>query len=246
VTRFLLSLLLLFTCAVPCLAVDGPTQLWNEGVQAANSGDYRKALDRFESIRNQGYGGEPLLYNLGNCYQRLGNKGEARAAYEQARRLAPWDGDVAVNLARLRSTLDDTEPDPSALSALAEQFPRSALALAFTGLQLLFWGTYFVYRRSRRELHFWLSLSVFGLWLGCGLLLWTRMTALSTAAILPESIVLKNGPGKEFTDSVNLHAGTLVKILSHQGDWVEVEALGRVKAFIRQDDLAPVDQTLRS
>ena len=225
----------------PARAADTSTAtLWDQGIQAANVGDYRKALERFQAIHQQGFGGAPLYYNLGSCYQHLGDKGRARASYEMAHKVAPWDGDVTINLARLKDSLDDTEPEPSAISALAEQFPTTPLAVCFSLLQLGFWVSLWLYLRGRRELHFWITLSCFALWLGSGLLLETKLTEAESAAILPQAVQLKNGPGREFSDSVTVHAGTLVKQLSHQGDWTEVEALGRVRAWIRQDDLVNV------
>ena len=53
----------------------------------------------------------------------------------------------------------------------------------------------------------------------------------------PETATLMNGPGAEFSQSLNVHAGNLLEVVRQQGDWVEVEALGKVRAWIRRDEL---------
>jgi hypothetical protein len=60
------------------------------------------------------------------------------------------------------------------------------------------------------------------------------------AVVLPETAFLMNGPGAEFTQSLNVHSGNLVIVLREQGDWAEVEALGKVRAWIRRDELMTI------
>src|SRR5689334_22583951 len=75
--------------------------------EAANrayaQGRYRDAIAGFESlVSTRGYSA-PLLYDLGNAYQREGSVGRAVLNYRRAQLLAPRDPDLAANLSLVRA-----------------------------------------------------------------------------------------------------------------------------------------------
>lgn len=75
--------------------------VFQEASSAYSSGDYRSAIDKFESLQKIGLSA-PLLYNLANSYAQNGQIGKAILNYERALRLAPGDSDIRGNLALLR------------------------------------------------------------------------------------------------------------------------------------------------
>jgi len=76
---------------------DAP-QLFLEANQAYEKGDYQTAANLYEKILNNGIQSGMILYNLGNCYTRLGQTGKALLSYRRAERLIPRDSDLKFNL----------------------------------------------------------------------------------------------------------------------------------------------------
>ena len=233
----LLFLLLLLGTACPARAqAEGLAKAQEE----FNKGHYAQAAVLYQEMLN-GSADARLHYNLALAHQYLNHKGEARAHYERAHQLSPWDWDINHNLARLRSTLDDSEPDTPAWQELALLFSGTGLYVIFCLAHLGLWWGAWRYHRGRRELHLWTTVMCLFVAIACLGLLAIRSHRLLQAAVAPASVVLKNGPGREFTDSLQLHAGTLVEVLRREGDWTEVEALGNVRAWIPESDLVRVN-----
>lgn len=229
--------ILLLLLVVPAWA-KGDGKLFAQANQAYQEHRYARAAELYRSLTEQGVDDPAVWYNLGTSYLQLEDLGHARAALERARKLTPWDADVAHNLGVLRGKLQDPEPEESWVVRLAELFPQPTLAALTTvcnfgaGCLALLW------LRKGNEVHAWLATAFLVGLLFFGGLLAVRANQAPLAAVVPETVQVKNGPGREFTDSVTLHAGSTVSVLVQQGDWVEVLALGHVKGWLRAEDLA--------
>jgi tetratricopeptide (TPR) repeat protein len=107
---------------------------------------FRKALDGFESLVNEGVRSGALYFNIGNTYMRLGELGHAIVNYRRGLRLDPGNEGIRKNLQVARNTVESQFSRP-ATSALLEtlffwHFGTSAasrLRVAL-GAYLLFWG----------------------------------------------------------------------------------------------------------
>ncbi len=64
--------------------------------------EYSKALEKYQSLLEKEYVSAPLLYNIGNCYIKEGQFGNAILYYLKAQRLDPGDEDIESNLAFAR------------------------------------------------------------------------------------------------------------------------------------------------
>lgn len=82
----------------------GPT--FADAQHAYADGHYAEAATVLEAIAHERGWSAPLLYDLGNAYEKQGRFGEAIASYERARLLAPRDRDLAANLALARAAVD--------------------------------------------------------------------------------------------------------------------------------------------
>ncbi len=181
--------------------------------------------------------GAILYYNLGLCYQHLNDAGRARAYYQAALRRNPWNGGLHNNLALLKAGLTEPEPEEGWWQAASHCAPPPLLAGSLVLLSWLACILAWLYSRQARERWLWGGLASFLLAGLAGTLWLASLLQPPLAAVLPETANLMNGPGGEFTQSLNVHAGNLVEITREQGDWVEVEALGKVRAWIRRDEL---------
>lgn len=225
-------LLLLVLLVLPASAQQETFEQANE---AYLKGSYARAAQLYRDLEVRD---ADLFYNLGNAYYQLQDWGRARAAYERARLLDPRSPDLANNLALLGTHLEDPEPSEGALRKLAYLFTLNELAV----LSSLFWfaaaGLAIAGHRRRHELLLWGAAGCV-----CGLLFFGSLLGLRLsdhrghAVIVPAKVILKNGPGREFTDSIPLHAGTRVRVLATDGDWLEVAALERVKGWLRTEEV---------
>jgi hypothetical protein len=231
---------MLFVCGIAlsggCFA--DPMQDYQAALLSLSKGNNMAAAETLSNLKSQGFDSFELNYNLGLANQRLNRKGPARAAYERAHQLNAWDRDTQRNLDKLRASLQDSEPDGSTLRDLCSWISEPALWLLFTVSHLILLLALWRYRTAPSDRLMWLIAGT-----GCVCLslltLWGVARNLNEmAVIVPEATVLKNGPGREFTDSMAVHAGSLVEVIRRDGDWTEVEALSNVRAWIPEADLA--------
>ena len=77
---------------------DELTSLFTLATQAYDNGEFEKAREKYETIRESGSESGVLYYNLGNTYFRLNNLGEAVLNYERAYRYIPYNEALQHNL----------------------------------------------------------------------------------------------------------------------------------------------------
>lgn len=223
-------LLLLWLLSVP---------VWSQtsALESMQKGEWNEAVPLLlESEKFEGPGAN-LYYNLGLCYQRIHDLGRARAYYQASLQRNPWNPNLHKNLALLKTQLREPEPEEGWLQSAAHCAPPLVLACASV---LFSWAACLLawtYRARPRERWLWSGLA-------CALLalLSTSLWILARvqperAVIVPEHVALMNGPGGEFTQSISLSAGNRVDVVRQQGDWVEVDAMDKVRAWVRRDQL---------
>jgi tetratricopeptide (TPR) repeat protein len=223
---------------VVCLLLLCAAAAWGQAERKALAEQrWNEAVPLLLSTEKLHGGSAALYYNLGLCYQNLNDPGRARAYYAAALRRNPWHAGLHNNLALLKSKLAEPEPEETWLEAAAHcapaEFLGSAMLLGSWGACALAWA----YFRRPAERFVWAGLVCALIGVSATLLWALNLRQPAQAAILPETAALKNGPGGEYTDSIALHAGNLVDIVQTQGDWVEVDALDKVRAWVRRDEL---------
>jgi len=221
-----------------CLLWAAPGWCQGPALEAAlEKSQWNEAVPLLLAVEREQGPGANLCYNLGLCYQRIQDLGRARAYYEGSLRRNPWNSNLHKNLALLKTQLREPEPEESWLQAASHCAPPTVLAICAVGLSWAACSLAWLYRTRPRERWLWsgLACAVLAL-LSASLWVLARVQP-AHAAVVPETVQLMNGPGGEFTQSLNLHAGNLVEIVREQGDWVEVDALGKVRAWIRRDQL---------
>ena len=227
--KFLLTVWALCLLWLPLGAEEGSAPL-NQALQ-------QKRWDQAVVLLQQKHKGSGDYYNLGLCYQQLNDPGRARAYYEASLQRNPWNSDLHNNLALLKARLAEPEPDESWLEAAAHCAPPAVLAVTTVAASWLGCALAWLFATQRRERWLWSGLGCITLTALAGGLWALSLTQPQRAAVLPETAVLLNGPGNEFSQSILLHAGHCVEIRRREGDWVEVDAMNKVRAWIRDDQL---------
>jgi tetratricopeptide (TPR) repeat protein len=87
--------------------------LFEEGNKYFQAEDYKKAIDSYTQILNQGLESPEVYFNLGNAYYKAGESAMAILNYERALKLRPRDQDIQTNLNLANRTIvDRVEPPP--------------------------------------------------------------------------------------------------------------------------------------
>lgn len=197
----------------------------------------QKRWDQAVVLLQQADKGARDYYNLGLCYHHLSDPGRARAYYEASLKRNPWNGALHNNLALLKARFAEPEPEDTWLEAASRCAPPEIMALSAVFFSWSACALAWLYTYRRRERWLWSGVSCGAAALLTGVLWVLSIGQPERAVILPETAMLMNGPGNEFTQSITLHAGHCVEIHRREGDWVEVDVFNRVRAWVRSDQL---------
>ena len=90
----------LFTFFLLCFGflMAAPEPLLRQAENAYDQKNYQEAIFAYEKLVQEGYRSFQLYFNLGNAYYRANKLGKAIYNYERARKLAPTDEDISINL----------------------------------------------------------------------------------------------------------------------------------------------------
>ncbi len=239
--RTILSVCLLLVLLAPARGEE-PSKLFTRANQDYAQGRYAAAAEGYRELLALGYTTGPVYYNLGNAYQKLADPGRARAAYENALQRMPRDAGLRHNLSELMKGLPDKPAPTSHLEWLASFFSRTELTVLTSLFYWLGAGLLLVQLRRRSLLRSGLlAVCALGLLFFGGL--WAvreRSEPGAPAVVLPAQVNLYDGPGRDFEAGLKLHAGSLVYVLGERGDWREVAAMGRVRGWLRAEELEPL------
>lgn len=225
IKKWLTGLLLLF---VGWLSTAQSVTL-QDAVAAYAAGDYNRAVFLFELEINSGSKNPDLYFNLGNAYYELGNPGKALLNYLRAQQIAPRDGELAQQIALIRTQRRDTQGEETDLLTNLALMTVNILRLdeLAVGIFLLWAGFFvvgalFIWRNTGRDRLRAIGLG-FGFILVLGMLLLFSRLYLENqrpAAVLIENSVVMSGPGEIYLAHFSLSSGAEIRILDRRRGWV--------------------------
>lgn len=239
---------------LPCVAYS-QNDLIQQADSAYTSDNFKEAADFYNHIINTEGSSPQLLYNLGNCYYRLGQNGKAILCYERALRLDPTFKDAKVNLDFVNSKIADRPGERGSFIGNAlDKAANSAksnlwawLALSFFILTLAGLLAYLLSDVvTLRKVGFFGSIIAL-LMTGCFMFLSFRSASIAKAdnkaIITSPSTILSTSPRvpkDRSQEAMLLHEGTKVTILdsvksttdSVNSLWYDVEVDNTHRAWI--------------
>lgn len=194
------------------------------------AGDFKTAVEKYESVVKARGGTASIYYNLGNAYFRLGQKGKARLSYERALSLSPRDRDIRWNLDILKGTLEDRIETAApfwldALDRVALFVTADEAALLFSLslflLALSAWGSRLERVRRAAGLIAVLALAM-GIFSSIIFFrVWVRVKD-PRFIITAQETPVRYGPSDKETKAFVLHAGAAARLTDRTKDWVYV------------------------
>ena len=230
-------------------AAGQPQEQFRQGNTFYQQGEYRRALETYETILESGRHSSSLYFNMGNCCYKLQEIGRAVLYYEKALALATGSEDIEANLAIANLAVVDriTPLEKHLLFKIADGFvylfPRHLL-MSILGtvylLGMILVITAVVSRRSRLKAAAVRIAAV----MGVALILLLIMLAGQVhnkrnrieAVILAGQVQVQSAPNETGAmDLFVLHEGTKVRVDQISSGWLEVVLADGKVGWIPED-----------
>ena len=214
-------------------------------------GDYKAAIEIYESLAANNGESADVYYNLGNAYYKSENIAKAVLNYERALLLNPDDEDIRFNLELARSkTVDKVAPEYKfflmewlesiinllSISAWSILAVVSFIAMLLTMLIFLFGKSVSTKKTGFIIALFSLFITIFANL--SALHRYHYLTERNDAVIMEPSVTAKSTPSNSGTELFVIHEGRKVKISDDSmREWTEIELEDGNKGWIPSSSL---------
>lgn len=191
--------------------------LADEAYDTYIAGDFDQARQKWQDAADASPAVGGLWYNLGNAYFRLGQPGEAVAAYLAARSALPRDPDISANLSHVLSKIPDRldAEHRTLLHSLAFWYGWATVAEWWTWATFIWIATVGLglwNRSSPLPRGFWIGLLA-GTLLAVAGLVQASLEEVWGAVIVPTAPV-RSSPGSQGVVLFELHEGAPIMVRS--------------------------------
>ena len=220
-----------------------------EAMRSYDRGKFSLALQYYKNLLRQGHLSAELLYNLGNCYYKMGKLHSALICYERALRLDSRDPDILENLNLVRRKLGLEERYRITSPADTLPYLRDMLTMdewllmIFMGIGTLFAaGGYFLLCGDTRSFRLVTALGVcwallsFWAFLAQGKSIYDPDRALVMQKDLKVYSLPSSGAGKV---EMKLHAGEEVRIVERRMEWLRIRS-GNAEGWVHVGGVMPL------
>lgn len=192
--------------------------------------NYEEAIEIYSQMIDEGINDALIYYNLGNCYFKAGNLGEAILNYKRAKRLLPSDNDVNFNLDFARSQRVDVlvvSGRPGFVKFIVELPGRFSL----NGLTMFSSSIFFVifillilslFCKKRIFYRIVVGLSVLFICSAILLSISIRNRNIDEGVLITSAQAVGSGPGEDYSLLFTLHEGAEFRILEEDGEWARI------------------------
>ncbi len=240
-----MSVIVFSHCQAQAMSAAEARAVFLDGNQLYKEGKFQEALARYKSIYDQGLLSGHLLYNLGNCYCKMGQYGQALVYYEKARFLIPYDSDLKANLVYTRSLLHN--PEQFLSQNLFKRFTHKVFeGLSIDALLLLLVFAYWmamlvgIIATKRRLPVFLIFIAVFLLLLlviGMSVVMDKIAFHRHGAIIIERNADVKFEPLASATTYFQLPEGSACLVLEQEGRWRKIKRSDNKTGWLPADSL---------
>jgi tetratricopeptide (TPR) repeat protein len=242
----ILVLSILLLCSSTSILWAGEPTAFKEGNALYKEGRYDLSLEKYQSVLHSGWISSALYANMGNCFFKKKEWGQAILFYERARRLTPRDPDIAFNedLALQMAGTPKTAASPNILKRISgfmeawQSINETTLFLVVIYLCGLIGAGILVFIRKKINLPISLGGSLL-LLLFLSILgsLYDRIENLGREGIVTaKSTAAKFEPSDQATTYFECTEGTRIIFLENESYWSKIKRLDGKIGWIPQDD----------
>ncbi|WP_136466496.1 SH3 domain-containing protein [Flagellimonas onchidii] len=224
--------------------------LFDQATEDYNNGEYSKAIEKYESILENGEHSAELYFNIGNCHYKLNAIGPSIYNYEKALLLKPNDREILNNLGYAQNMrLDAVEEMPKTeIAKLYESLMDimsfdqwSYLAIVLIVLFVLGYLAYFFLRfASQKRIAFISSMLFLVAGILSVLLAYLQYQDFKNdnpGIIFSQEVKVTSEPNKNSKAVFTLHEGTKVNILETFNDWQKIKIADGQTGWLPKKDL---------
>jgi pentatricopeptide repeat protein len=225
----------------------------NQAGEHYRNGEFEKAIEIYEELRNEGYEGTSLYFNLANSYYRIGRLGYAIINYERALDISPTDEDVKHNLAFANlSTVDRIQPLPTfflfewweILLATFSVNGWTYAAFIFYFILLLLLVVYFFAKTiSQQRIILFSSLGalvILAVTISLLVVKVNREQTLISGVVVEQTITVKTSPDLKSTDAFVIHEGLKVTLEDKLDEWVKIKLVDGKVGWLLSENIEEI------
>lgn len=210
--------------------------LFEQGNDLYNKGDFEDAISKYESIIETGEHSAALYFNLANAHYKLNHIAPSIYYYEKALKLSPNDKEIHNNIAFARNmTIDAIDKTPEiGFSKFSKNVTNwlsfdnwaklSVLLMVLFVVSYLVY--YFNYSAMKKRLAF-ITAMTFLILACCSVALAFNNYHLvendRPAIVFAKESQVKSEPNLRSSESFKLHEGTKVKIMDTVNNWKKIK-----------------------
>ncbi len=252
--KFLFFVTALALCGFTLPTIAQTSVAFQEGNKAYNEGDYTTAIQKYESILENGDHSGALYFNLGNAYYKLDDIANSIYYYEKALLLSPEDEDIRSNLAFAQNMAIDSISGRTH-SGLSNLYSRIVYALSlsqwalltivFMVLFVLFYVLFLMGAHAKtKRLAFVLSAVFLAATTASFTLGYSQKVKRDSdlPAIVFQVTSVQAEPNERGSDLFNLHPGTKVQILDELGSWYKIEIADGQQGWLPMQSVKPIKE----
>ena len=226
-----------------------PLIIFQDANAEYHGGDYAQAASLYESLIAKGTRNASVYYNLANAYFKQGRLGSAIFYYEKARRLAPRDRDISINLGYVKGLLEYRIEDKrnwyvKTAEALLASFTPIEIGIVSLGWGLFFWLIWAFYLYFRTESSWgWRRKTLLVFTLGCVSLWFLKAmhdVSVQEAIVLKPQAAVRYGPSYKDQVALRLGEGLKVRVKKRAGDWSRVVLTNGETGWIFQEEIGVI------
>ena len=209
--------------------------LFEEGNRYFQAEDFKKAVESYTQILNQGLESPEIYFNLGNTYYKAGESALAILNYERALKLSPRDPDIQTNLNLVNRTIVDRVESPPMLffwrwmNTIRDNLTTNewgkwsiiTLWIAVAGIALA------VFRRRglfRQPIRYFAGILIVVWVIFFVGYLWKSHYDSNTvqAIVITQKVEVLSAPDETGTVLFDLHEGVKIRVLRNVPGWSEI------------------------
>jgi len=234
-----------FLSVLSCCSIwAGPALDFEKAQEAYNKGEFYKAIEFYNHLKESNNSHLNLDYNLGNSYFKSGNSGQAMLSYQRALKESPNDPDILANINHLIKQTGAGSIKPNAIvKSVSILNPKQWILLStvifWTFCILLTFSFLFPQFNFNRSKITWVSLSFL---IGSIFLSSIRIREYNSvkAVILDKDAKVFFAPLDNSTLHFTLPLANVVHVKEVQGSWLKIQH-GKEAGWVKKEQCAMVN-----
>ncbi|MBF0463650.1 MAG: tetratricopeptide repeat protein [Nitrospirae bacterium] len=245
---FLLMLIIAIAILPQMVAADSAEEVFKKASAFYVSGKYDDALKQYETLVKEGYESGNLYYNMGNCYIKKNNIGNAILYYEKAKRLIPSDNDLRANSEYADSLVKNRQSIGNIKSWIERRIDKVFDIFTTNGLTVFLLLLYVfimailtisIYFEKIKKYANMIILIATCLFLLSSYVFYERIS-LKEAVVLVERADVRYEPFEKATVFFTMYEGMMADVVDVNNEWYKIKRSDGKTGWVRISDIGVI------